>query len=62
VMFPASHEQMGALVAAHWLTLVCSMIAVWVFGLNARLIVDAATGMRHILNMQLQSTSCRLPR
>ncbi len=40
VMFTASREKMGALVAPLWLTAVCALIAALIIGLNVKLLTD----------------------
>ncbi len=44
VMFTASREKLGELVAPRWLTAVASLVAAVIIGLNVKLIFDFATG------------------
>jgi manganese transport protein len=44
VMFTASREKMGALVAPRWLTVFAALIAVIIIVLNVKLLYDVATG------------------
>ncbi|HAX44638.1 MAG TPA: divalent metal cation transporter [Solibacterales bacterium] len=44
VMFTASREKMGDLVAPRWLTAIAALIAITIIALNVKLLVDVATG------------------
>ena len=44
VMFTASKEKMGALVAPRWLSLIAGIIAAIIIVLNLKLLFDLATG------------------
>jgi manganese transport protein len=44
VMFTASKAKMGELVSPRWLTVVAYVIAVFIAGLNVKLLYDIATG------------------
>ena len=44
VMLTASRSRMGALVAPRWLTVVAAIIAAIIIALNAKLLIDLATG------------------
>ncbi|WP_425330042.1 Nramp family divalent metal transporter [Terrirubrum flagellatum] len=44
VMFTASREKMGALVAPRWLTILAAIIAAVIIALNIKLLFDTATG------------------
>jgi len=44
VMFTASREKLGELVAPRWLTAIAAIVATIIIGLNVKLIYDFATG------------------
>jgi len=44
VMFTASKEKLGALVAPRWLTTIATVVAALIIGLNVKLIYDFFSG------------------